>query len=93
MLGVLGHPFDTGWGDLFVQGSSVGDPERYPAIDEIRRVLGAITERFYAVLQSLDDERARTAAEQLAGFAMHDSYHVGQLAYVRKGFGYSAVAG
>ena len=80
----------------------MGDRESYPAIDEIRRVLAEISEKLYRALQSLDEERlsrsfpgieGRTGADQLAGFAMHDTYHVGQLGYVRKGLGYSAVAG
>ena len=34
-----------------------------------------------------------TVAEQLAFLAFHESYHVGQLAYIRKSLGHSAVAG
>jgi uncharacterized damage-inducible protein DinB len=34
-----------------------------------------------------------TLAEQLAFFAFHESYHVGQLAYIRKSLGRSGVAG
>lgn len=102
LLGLIGQPFETGWGDLFARGSSIGDRDKYPAIEQIRRVLAEINENLYPALQSLDEERlaqpfpgvpGRTGADQIAGFAMHDSYHVGQLAYVRKGLGYSAVAG
>ena len=32
-------------------------------------------------------------ADELAFFSLHDSYHVGQLAYVRKGLGYPGLAG
>jgi uncharacterized damage-inducible protein DinB len=35
----------------------------------------------------------QTVGEQLAFFALHDSYHVGQLAYVRKTLGLPGVVG
>ena len=36
---------------------------------------------------------ARTVGDQLAFLAFHESYHIGQLAYVRKALGHSAIAG
>jgi len=36
---------------------------------------------------------ANTVAEQLAFIAFHESYHVGQLGYIRKSIGYSPIAG
>jgi hypothetical protein len=105
MLALMGIPFDTGWRDLFSSGSSVGDPGKYPSIGEIKEVSGQVNQTQYATLESLDDKQlaqpfpgrrspnVKTAAEQLAGFALHDCYHVGQLGYVRKGLGYSAIAG
>ena len=36
---------------------------------------------------------AQTVGEQLAFLALHDSYHVGQLAYVRKALGLPGVVG
>ena len=32
-------------------------------------------------------------ADQIAFFALHDSYHVGQMAYIRKALGYQGIAG
>jgi uncharacterized damage-inducible protein DinB len=32
-------------------------------------------------------------ADQLGFFALHDTYHVGQLAYIRKALGYPALVG
>ena len=104
MLGLMGSPFDTGWRDLFARGSSVGDSDKYPSIGEIKRVLGEINEKMYAMLESLDEAQLakpfpgseqpqpKTVADQLAGFAFHDCYHVGQLGYIRKGLGHAAVA-
>ena len=47
----------------------------------------------WRALSSLALWRAENSADQLAGFAFHDSYHVGQMAYIRKPLGYPAVAG
>jgi hypothetical protein len=35
----------------------------------------------------------QTVGDQIAFIALHDAYHVGQLAYVRKALGYPAVVG
>jgi uncharacterized damage-inducible protein DinB len=35
---------------------------------------------------------ARQHPEQLAFFALHDTYHVGQMAYIRKALGYIRVS-
>jgi uncharacterized damage-inducible protein DinB len=107
ILQLLGEPVDTGWGKVFDRGAAaatVGDAGRYPSRDEITRVMREITPRLHAKLASLDDAYlagparlqvpgTKTAADELAFFALHDSYHVGQLAYVRKGLGYSGLAG
>ena len=79
-----------------------GRSRRLPCDRPDQAVLAEINGKLYPALQSLDEERlarplpgieGRTAVDQLAGFAMHDTYHVGQLGYIRKGLGYSAVAG
>jgi hypothetical protein len=91
MLALMGNPFNTGWADLFARGSSVGNPEKYPSIEEIQRVFSQINQKFYTTLESLKEDQL--SADMLAGFALHDSYHLGQLAYIRKGLGHSAIAG
>lgn len=64
-----------------------------------------INRKLYAKLEALDDERlaqpaqgfelphAKTIADQLAFFALHDAYHVGQMGFVRKALGYPGLAG
>jgi hypothetical protein len=107
ILQLLGEPVDTGWGKLFDRGAqapNVADADRYPSHSEIERVMGEITPRLHAKLASLDDTflagpariqvpGTKTMADELAFFALHESYHVGQLAYVRKGLGYPGLAG
>jgi uncharacterized damage-inducible protein DinB len=105
ILALTGNPFNTGWSDLFARGSALGDQKTYPSITEIHRLLGQVGEKLYTTLESRDEEQlarpfsgielphVKTAADQLALFVFHDSYHVGQLAYIRKGLGFPAIAG
>ena len=107
ILQLLGEPVDTGWGKLFDRGApaaNVAGADRYPSRSEIERVMREITPRLHAKLASLDEKYlagparmqvpgTKTMADELAFFALHESYHVGQLAYVRKGLGYAGLAG
>jgi uncharacterized damage-inducible protein DinB len=107
ILQLLGESVDTGWGKLFDRGApaaKIDDAERYPSGSEIERVMREVTPRLHAKLASLDDTDlagptrlqvpgTKTVADELAFFALHESYHVGQLAYVRKGLGYPGLAG
>jgi hypothetical protein len=104
LLTLLGEPFDTGWGALFNRGAMIGDANGYPSRQEIERVMRDVSQRLQAKLAALDDQQlaqppsmdapgVRTVADQVAGFAFHDSYHVGQMGYIRKALGYPALAG
>jgi uncharacterized damage-inducible protein DinB len=104
VLQMLGESIDTGWGNLFDRGATVGDAKRYPLRRDIERVMREVSPRLHAKLGSLQDENlarpatmqlpgAKTFADELAFFALHDSYHVGQMAYIRKGLGYPGLAG
>jgi hypothetical protein len=105
LLRILGEPFDATWGELFGRGSVLQEPARHPSVDEIKRVTADINCKLYAKLEALDDEclaqpakgfdlpHAKTIADQLAFFALHDAYHVGQMGFVRKALGYPGLAG
>jgi len=105
VLKLLGQPIDTGWGSLFGRGTTPGTSDRYPSRDEILRVhqrVAAALDAALAVLSAADLARpaaiiplpnAKTLSDQLAFFAFHDSYHVGQLGYVRKELGFAGLVG
>lgn len=107
ILQLLGEPVDTGWGTVFDRGAPpamVEDARRYPSRGDIAKAMGELTPRLHAKLASLDEPSlaaparlrvpgTNTVADELAFFALHESYHVGQLAYVRKGLGYPGMAG
>lgn len=104
VLQLLGEQAETGWGTLFDRGAKIGDPKDYPSGAEVARVMSEVSLRLHAALAALEDEQLnrpaslpipglKTLSDELAFFALHDAYHVGQLAYVRKGLGYPGLAG
>jgi hypothetical protein len=104
LLALLGERIDTGWGNRFVRGTSVGDRALYPPREDVQRVMNDVSRLLQAKLATLDDDQLRqppamavpgagTLAEGIAGFALHDCYHVGQMGYIRKALGYPALAG
>jgi uncharacterized damage-inducible protein DinB len=104
VLQMLGEQIDTGWGNLFDRGAKVEDRKQYPSGPEVARVLREVNPRLRAALSALTDEQLnrpaslpipglKTFTDELAFFALHDSYHVGQLAYIRKSLGYPELAG
>ena len=103
VLQMLGQQAETGWGTLFDRGAKIGDPKDYPSGPEIARGMTEISPRLHDALAALKDEQLnrpaslpipglKTLTDELAFFALHESYHVGQLAYVRKGLGYPGMA-
>jgi hypothetical protein len=104
VLQMLGEPVDTGWGGLFDRGAKLGDPTGYPSGEEVVRVMREITPRLHGALAALGDEQLsrpaslqipgiKTLSDELAFFALHESYHAGQLAFLRKGLGYAGITG
>jgi uncharacterized damage-inducible protein DinB len=107
LLRVLGDPVETGWGKVFDRGAAAisrDQADRYPSKDEIVRVMRETNPRLRDRLTALDDASlarpatlqvpgTKTIADELAFFALHDSYHTGQLAYLRKALGYPGLAG
>jgi len=104
VLQILGERAETGWGSLFDRGAKVIDPKEYPSGSEVARAMNEISQQLHSALSNLPDELLgrsaslqipglKTLADELAFFALHDSYHVGQLGYIRKGLGYPGLTG
>ena len=105
MLNVLGDAYDPGLGDTFGRGAQVQDSESYPTREKIIEVSREVNARLFAKLATVGEAElsrkatgpmppsVQTVGDQLAFFALHDSYHVGQLAYVRKALGLPGVVG
>ena len=101
----LGEQIDPGWGDAFSRGAELEDAAGYPSHERIAEAARDVNARLYATLNGLTEAdlakpatRAFTPAvltigDQIAFLTMHDTYHVGQLAYVRKALGLPGVVG
>lgn len=105
VLKLLGDNFDTGWGETFGRGAALQDTSGYPTREKIDEVSREVNRRLYTALGRLTDadvskpasraftNAVQTLGDQVAFLAMHDTYHVGQLAYVRKALGLPGVVG
>ena len=105
LLRQVGGDADLGWGDVFNRGAELADASGYPARERIIAVSSDVNARLYAALAALTDAdlakpatrpftpAVKTLGDQIAFLTMHDTYHVGQLAYVRKALGLTGVVG
>ena len=104
LLNLLGDNYDAGL-DAFGRGAEVQDQNTYPSREKINEASREVNARLFAKLASLTDAdlakdatgpvppSVKTVADRIAFMAMHDSYHVGQLGYVRKALGLPGVVG
>ena len=104
LLRILGDDFRTGWGDKFQRGAVVQDRAAYPALAEIEKFRAETSKRIVSRLaDATDDQLAKEAvyalpgckvvADQIAFLGLHESYHVGQMAYLRKMLGRHNIVG
>ena len=104
-LKTLGADWDASWAPLFARGSErVADTE-YPSIDEMRNAWSNVSDKLSAALQDTPADVLEQMAPKgppsfdgktsgtVAFFAFHDSYHVGQVSYLRKWLGYGRTVG
>jgi len=101
----LGEPVELGWNiALFDRGQPRGNPQEYPSGAEVVEKMRDLSPRLQKALASATEEQlakpatipipgVKTVADELTFLALHESYHVGQLAYIRKGLGYPALVG
>ena len=104
VLKILGQEWTASWEGLFVRGSKLMAPEHYPAIEEIMRTWDDVSGRLASSLAGLEPEalaqpvsRGITLDGKISGkiafLSLHESYHVGQMAYLRKWLGFGQAVG
>ena len=105
MLSLLGERASTGWGELFRRGAQRQDSSVYPEPRAIKAAGVEMSKRLHAKLATITETElaapittvklpnVNTVLDALAFFAFHEAYHVGQLGYVKKALGYTAIAG
>jgi uncharacterized damage-inducible protein DinB len=102
-LKALGSQWSVPWNALFVRGAKPVAQDQYPAVEEIRKAWDDASEQLAASLASAPAEALAkphdkpsfdgTVAGFVAFLAFHETYHVGQLSYLRKWLGYGQLVG
>jgi uncharacterized damage-inducible protein DinB len=103
VLKALGSEWLAPWSFLFARGAKPAAQDQYPEVEEIRRAWNDVSEQLAASLTSVPaDVLARPHEKpsfdgKVSGFvaflALHETYHVGQLGYLRKWLGYGPLVG
>jgi uncharacterized damage-inducible protein DinB len=100
-LRTLGSSWSAPWAKQFARGTARGETSQYPAVDEVAKAWGKASEELATILPQVAPDLWNqphdkpTFDGKVAGFiaflAFHETYHVGQLGYLRKWLGYSAL--
>jgi len=84
------------WGDLYDMGSDVADISKYPSLDEIKSAWKEISAKVLKGLEDVEEEQLikeppwkapgveHSIRGSVAFMSFHESYHLGQLGYLRK---------
>lgn len=105
VLKTLGSKWSAPWNSLFARGAEPAAPERCPGVEEVQRAWSDVSKQLAASLAAAPaDVLAKPAANGAFSFdgkvsglvaflAFHETYHVGQLSYLRKWLGYGQLVG
>jgi hypothetical protein len=105
MANVAGLEHQLPYADLFARGAAHPEASALPSSTEIARYWGEITEPLIARLGELGDAELdadsgrdvpngdRSVLGFLSFLCLHESYHLGQLGYLRVLLGYRSVVG
>ena len=103
---LMGAKDEGPWKDLFGRGAETTELKDFPDVSEIQAVWSDVSEDLIGRMENLREselsspvapDSLRFADKTLRGVilfrAYHESYHVGQLAYLRKWLGYPGLVG
>ncbi len=104
VLKILGQEWSVPWEGLFVRGAKLAADDQYPGIDELARVWDEVSARLAPSLATAAPEALAEPVSkgitldgkisgQIAFLALHESYHVGQMAYLWKWLGCGQAVG
>ncbi len=103
--GLAGLGTESPWGKLFDAKCEIKESEAYPPIGEILSTFQDIGAKLLTRFDELSDDELAASVEPnfpgqeqtvfgaIAFLSLHESYHVGQLAYIRRLFGYEPLTG
>jgi hypothetical protein len=104
VLKILGEQWSAPWEKLFLRGSSRATADQYPPIEEVTQLWDQVADRLATSLASAPDAvLAKPVAKgptfdgkvsgQIGFLSLHESYHLGQMAYLRKWLGHGQTIG
>ena len=104
VLKLLGQEWSAPWEQLFVRGAKLAEDGLYPGIDEVGQVWDDVSGRLAITLVDASPEALAAPVSkgmtldgkisgQISFLALHESYHVGQMAYLRKWLGFGQAVG
>lgn len=101
----LGLAESVSWEKLYDRGAELQDQTAYASIDEIKSALVHITKKLQQRFESITEQELtveppfsipgteKSIAGNLAFLSLHESYHVGQLAYILRLHGREKLVG
>lgn len=104
VLRLLGEEWSAPWEALFARGAKLADAGQYPVMEEIVKAWDDVSGRLAPSLTAASDEALGVPVSkgitldgkisgQIAFLALHETYHVGQMAYLRKWLGCGQAVG
>lgn len=104
-LKTLGVDWNAAWAPLFSRGSARVADSEYPTAEEMRAAWNRVSSELSAALRNSPADVLAKAAPSgpptfdgktsgtVAFYAFHDTYHVGQVSFLRKWLGYGQTIG
>jgi uncharacterized damage-inducible protein DinB len=103
MAEMLGAEWSAPWSGLFARGAKLASPEDYPSPEEIRRAWDEVSQEANSALANATPEALSQHSDKssfdgtvgggVALLCFHETYHVGQLGYLRKWLGHGQSVG
>lgn len=102
---MLGAEWSAPWRKLFVRGAKRVAPDQYPSAEELHRAWNEVSDKLAACLSKVTEEDLAKPAPQgvpsldgnVGGFVsflcLHETFHVGQLSYIKKYLGHGQTVG
>jgi len=101
---LLGQEWSAPWEGLFARGTKSAVPGQYPEVSEIVRSWDELSGKLASSLAGAPEEMLAQPVSngitldgkisgKIAFLSLHESYHVGQMAYLRKWLGHGQTVG
>ena len=102
---LLGGQWSAPWQNLFTRGQKKVDNGKYPSVGEVQQAWNEIDERLQSALPTASPELMSQPVEKgkpsidgtvggTVGFlCLHESYHLGQMGFIRKWLGHGQALG